>query len=205
MFIATKGTDFSRVEPEQSIGNPNMRFWCVSRLTIISLLLLGSSICALPQQRTDDAKNENQQGSLAEVRDKRRALLLVFKSGVLDASDNERSIIDQVLKADPAPKGRNLWVYGTLAKKLNSYIRKYKSLTAASELSDADYVIYFNLIEFRRILNTLYPYGELFVIIKGSPEDQKPPRVIWRAKKIVWAGDAIGDLIKELKSVRGES
>ena len=131
--------------------------------------------------------------------------MLVFRSGVLDASDSERSIIDQVLKADPEPKGRNRWVYGTLAKKLNSYIRKYKSLVAADDLSDADYVIYFNLIEYRRILNTLYPYGELFVIMKGSPELQMPPRVIWRAKKILWAGDAIGDLIKELKSMRGES
>lgn len=182
-----------------------MRYWCVSRLTIISLLSLSSALSAFPQRRTDDVKNENPQGSLAEVRDKRRALLLVFKSGILDASDNERSIIDQVLKADPEPKGRNRWAYGTLAKKLNSYIRKYRSLVAADELSDADYVIYFNLIEYRRILNTMYPYGELFVIIKGTPENQKPPRVIWRAKKILWAGDAISDLIKELKSVRGES
>ena len=166
---------------------------------------MSSGLSALPQGRTNDGKTENPHGSLAEVRDKKRALLLVFKSGVLDASDNERSIIDQVLKTDPQPKGRNRWVYGILAKKLNSYIRKYKSLTAADELSDADYVIYFNLIEYRRILNTLYPYGELFVIIKGSPENQKPPRVIWRANKILWAGDAIGDLIKDLKSVRGES
>ena len=183
-----------------------MRFRCVSRLTIISLLVLGSSFSVRPQGRTDNSKNDPQPGSpLAEVRDKRRALLLVFKSGVLDASDNERAIIDQVLKADPVPKGRNQWVYGTLATKLNSYIRKYKSLTPAHELSDADYVIYFNLIEYRRILNTVYPYGELFVIVKGSPEVQKPPRVIWRARKILWAGDAISELIKELKSIRGES
>jgi hypothetical protein len=172
---------------------------------IIWVLLLGNALATLPQDRTTNSKTDDRQASLAELRDKRRALLLVFKSGVLDASDNERSIIDQVLKADPEPKGRNLWVYRTIAKKLNSYIRKYRSLTAAHELSDADYVIYFNLVEYRRILNTSYPYGELFVIVKGSPDTQKPPRVIWRAKKILWAGDAIGDLIKDLKSVRGES
>jgi hypothetical protein len=182
-----------------------MPFRCVSRLGIISVLLLGSAVSTLPQQRTGISKNDEPQGSLAEVRDKQRALLLVFKSGVLDATDNEHSIIDQVLKADPAPRGRNLWVYGTLAKKLNSYIRKYRSLTPAHELTDADYVIYFNLVEYRRILNTMYPYGELFVIVKGSPENQKPPRVIWRARKILFAGDAINNLIKELKSTKGES
>jgi len=142
---------------------------------------------------------------LLEVRDKHRALLLVFRSGILDASDNEHTIIDQVLKADPEPRGRNQWVYGVLAKRLNSYIHKYKSLTPAHDLSDADYVIYFNLIEYRRILNTIYPYGELFVIVKGSPENQKPPRIVWKAKKVLWAGDAISDLIKDLKMVRGES
>ena len=142
--------------------------------------------------------------SLAEVRDKRSALLIVFKSRVIDVGDRERAIIDDVLKADPQPTGRYRWVYSQIAKKLNKYIHKYKSLTAASELSEADYVIFFNVVEFRRILNTFYPYGELFVIVKGSPETLKPPRVVWKAKKVLFAEDAIGDLIKDLKAVRGE-
>jgi len=142
--------------------------------------------------------------SLEEIRDKRSALLIVFKSRVIDVEDRERAIIEDVLKADPVPTGRYRWVYSQLARKLNKYIHKYKSLSAARELSDADYVIFFNVVEFRRILNTPYPYGELFVIIKGSPETLKPPRVVWRAKKVLFAEDAIGDLIKELKAVRGE-
>ena len=142
--------------------------------------------------------------SLAEVRDKHSALLVVFKSRVIDASDSERAIIDDVLKADPYPKGRYRWVYTQLAQKLNKYIHKYKSLSAARELSDADYVIFFNVVEFRRILNTPYPYGELFVIVKGSPETLKPPRVVWRARKVLYAEDAISDLIKDLKAIRGE-
>jgi hypothetical protein len=154
-----------------------------------------------PQESSPNTRNS----ALAEVRDKKRALLMVFRAGVLDASDNERAIIDQVLKADPEPKGRNRWAYGQIANKLNSYIRKYRSLTAAYELDDADYVIYFNLIEFRRILNVTYPYGELFVIVKGSPETKTPARVIWKAKKVLWAADAINDLIRDLKHVRGES
>lgn len=143
--------------------------------------------------------------SLAEVRDKRSALLIVYKSRVIDVGDRERAIIDDVLKADPEPKGRYRWVYTQLARKLNKYIRKYKSLNAASKLSEADYVIVFNVVVFRRILNTWYPYGELFVILKGSPEILKPTRVIWRAKKVLSADDAIGDLIKDFKAIRGES
>ena len=151
------------------------------------------------------APNITLDNSLEEVRDKRNVLLVVYKSRVIDASDRERAIIEDVLKADPQPKGRYRWVYSQLAKKLNKYIHKYKSLSAANGLSEADYVIFFNVVEFRRILNTPYPYGELFVIVKGSPETLKPPRVVWRAKKVLFAEDAIGDLIKDLKAIRGES
>ena len=112
--------------------------------------------------------------------------------------------MEDVLKADPQPKGRNASVYNQLAQKLNSYVNKYKSLTAAEGLADADYIIYFNVVEYRRILDAVYPYGELFVIVKGSPAQLKPPHVVWRADKVLFAGDAIGDLIKELKAVRGE-
>ncbi|HEU4477636.1 MAG TPA: hypothetical protein VFR80_03900 [Pyrinomonadaceae bacterium] len=143
--------------------------------------------------------------SLAEVRDKRNVLLIVFKSRVLDVTDRERAIIEDVLKADPQPKGRYRWVYSQLAAKLNKYMKKYGSLSAATELSEADYVIFFNVVEFRRILNTVYPYGELFVILKGSPERLKPPRVVWKARKVLFAEDAIGDLIKDLKAIRGET
>src|SRR5689334_13110039 len=157
------------------------------------VMLLALSAAA----QTPDSATGN---SLAEVRDKRNALLIVFKSRVIDAGDGERAIIDDVLHADPVPKGRYRWVYTQLAKKLNKYINKYKSLSAASELSEADYVIFFNVVEFRRILNAVYPYGEMFVIVKGSPEELKPPRVVWRAKKVLYAEDAIGDLIKDLKT-----
>ena len=143
--------------------------------------------------------------SLAEVRDKHNVLLMVFKSRVIDAGDRDGAIIEDVLKADPRPKGRNRWVYSQLAAKLNKYIRKYKSLSAATELSEADYVIFFNVVEFRSILNTSYPYGELFVIVKGSPETLQPPRVVWKARKVLIAEDAIGELIKDLKAVRGET
>ena len=163
------------------------------------LLLLLFCFSAVAQQPVADGN------SLSEIRDKQSALLVVFKSRVIDVNDRERAIMEDVLKADPEPKGRYRWVYSQLARKLNNYMRKYRSLRAASELANADYVIFFNVVEFRRILNTPYPYGELFVIVKGSPERQKPPRIVWRAKKVLFAEDAISDLIKDLKAVRGES
>jgi len=166
---------------------------------VAPILLLFLCFSAVAQQPVAEGN------SLSEIRDKQNALLVVFKSRVVDVSDRERAIIEDVLKADPHPKGRYSWVYNQLARKLNNYMRKYRSLSAAKELSQADYVICFNVVEFRRILNTPYPYGELFVIVKGSPETLKPPRVVWRAKKMLFADDAIGDLIKDLKAVRGES
>lgn len=164
-----------------------------------SLLLFLCCFSAVAQQTAADGN------SLSEIRDKQNALLVVFRSRVIDVEDRERAIIEDVLKADPYPKGRYRWVYSQLAKKLNNYIRKHKSITPARELAEADYVIFFNVVEFRRILNTPYPFGELFVIVKGSPETLKPPRVVWRAKKVSFAEDAIGDLIKDLKAVRGET
>jgi hypothetical protein len=174
-------------------------------LILLVTIVLACGICASAQEPAEKSKSAHAETTLAEVRDMRRALLVVFKSRIIDASGGERAIIDDVLKADPEPKGRYRWVYTELAKKLNKYMRKYRSLSAADGLADAEYVIFFNVVEFRRILDVTYPYGELFVIVKGSPEELKPPRVVWRANKVLFAGDAIGDLIKELKTVRGES
>jgi hypothetical protein len=171
-------------------------------LPILGVLLICFSASAQPRVGESTPPPAN---SLEEVRHMKSALLLVFKSRVLDLTDRERAIIQDVLKADPKPTGRYRWVYGLIAKKLNKYMRKHQSLTAARDLAQADYVIYFNVVEFRRILYTYYPYGELFVIIKGSPEKLQPPRVVWRTKKMLFAEDAIGNLIKDLKILRGES
>ena len=172
-------------------------------LVAFALLAAASCLPAFAQQDLS-LKSAHAGNGLNELRDKHRALLVVFRSRVLDVNNRERAIMDDVLKADPQPKGSNRWVYNQLAHKLNNYVRKYKSLTAADGLADADYVIYFNVVEYRKILDVIYPYGELFVIVKGSPEQLKPPRVVWRANKVLFADDAIGDLIKDLKAIHGE-
>ena len=168
---------------------------------ILVVLLICFSVSA-QQSVGETASPEG--NALADVRYMDNALLVVFKSRVVDLADREGAIIQDVLKADPEPKGRYRRVYIVIAEKLNKYIKKYKSLNAAKALAEADYVIYFNVVEFRRILYTYYPYGELFVIVKGSPEKLKPPRVVWKTKKLLFAEDAIGQLIKDLKLARGE-
>jgi hypothetical protein len=183
---------------------------CVSRkykypvLTIIAMFALGGhSYAATPQGQRGLISANSDSNSLAEVRAKKRALLLVFRSEVFDTEDNERAVIEIALKADPQSKRYRL-TYDIIAQRLNRYISKYKSMTAAAQLSDADYIIFFNLLEYRRILNATYPYGELFVIVKGDPSVQQPPRVIWKSKKVQWAGDAVRDLVKEFKALRRE-
>ena len=174
-------------------------------LILLAVLVLTTCVSAVAQDGAGRIKSAHAGSSLAEVRDKHRALLVVFRSRVVDASGNERAIIEDVLKADPHPRGRFRRVHMQIARKLDKYKQKYGSLFPADGLADAEYVIYFNVVEFRRILDNVYPYGELFVIVKGTPEELKPPRVVWRANKILFAEDAIGNLIKELKALRGES
>jgi hypothetical protein len=174
-------------------------FW-----VLIVLLACVGGVMAQPAEAPIESRN-NHVGMISELRGKQRALLVVYKSRVIDVSNRERAIIEDVLKADRPPQGRYRFVYNDLARKLNKYIRKYNSLSSARDLADAEYVIYFNVVEFRRILNAVYPYGELFVIVKGSPQEAKPPRIVWRATKMMVGTDAIGDLLKDLKALRGGS
>jgi hypothetical protein len=160
-------------------------------------------VLAQPAETPAEQQN-NHVGTISELRDKHRAWLVVFKSRVVDAGNADKAIIEDVLKAEAGPRGRYRFVYNELANKLNKYIRKYGSLTSAKNLGEAEYVIFFNVVEFRRILNGVYPWGELFVIVKGSPQESKPPRIVWRARKMMVGTDAISDLVKALKALRGE-
>ena len=176
--------------------------WTTIVGTIVALCLF----CAITTaQNTSEGNGDHQPSSLSEIRPSDRALLIVLKSTVVSADDTNRAIIDLILKADPEPVARHRGVYGLLARKLNNYIRKYRSLSPASVLSDADFVIFFSLIGYRRILDVSYPFGELFVIAKGDPTTNRAPRIIWKSKKVEWAADAIDDFLKDLKSNRGET
>lgn len=109
-------------------------------------------------------------------------------------------MIEEVLKSDPRPNRRYRSAYNTIAGKLNKFMSRYKSMSAVWRIEEADYIIFFNLLEYRWPLGSPYPYGELFVIVKAQPG----ARVIWKSKKVQWAGDAADDLIKDLRLLQGE-
>lgn len=178
--------------------------WKKPGLTFLTIVVLSSCCAHTTAQNNLRGTGDNPPGSLSDIQLTDKALLVVLKSSVISADEADRSIIDLVLKADSEPSPRHRLVYATLAKTLNKYIRKYKSLSAAAHLSEADLVIFFSLIEYRQILNVTYPFGELFIIVKGEPNARRPPRIVWKSRKVLWAGDAINDFLKDLKNTRGE-
>jgi hypothetical protein len=173
-------------------------------LAFALLIVFGIADSNATAQQRFRAANETNAGSLSDIRMRDKGLVVVLKSSVIPADETDSFIIESVLRADPGSIGRHQIVYGTLARKLNSYIRKYKSLSAATDLGEADFVIFFSLVEYRQILNSTYPFGELFVIVKGEPTIQRPPRIIWKSRKVIWVGDAIDNFLRDLKTIRGE-
>lgn len=173
-------------------------------LAFAALIVFGVTGLEATAQQNFRANAETQRTALSDIRLRDKGLIVVLKSSVVSAYEADNWIIESVLRADPDPTGRHNVVYGTLVKKLNGYIRKHKSLSAATDLGEADFVIFFSLVEYRRILNATYPFGELFVILKGDPETRRPPRIIWRSRRVSWVGDAINDFLRDLKNTRGE-
>src|ERR1700737_5453728 len=87
-------------------------------LTIIAIFTLSCySYSATFQGQTGLISANSDRNSLAEVRGKKRALLLVFRSGVIDTGDNERAVIEFALKAGPQSKRYRL-TYDISAKGL---------------------------------------------------------------------------------------
>lgn len=173
----------------------------------LSLLLLVFVSWSEPSWAADPSPLNNQfedPNALAEIRDKQRVALLVLKSSVVDASGSDDRIVAEALASEPREARRYRHAFGLIARKLNQYIRKYRSLRPVYKMEQADFIIYFRLVEYRRVLNSYYPYGELFVIVNQQPEETRPAKILWRSKKVMYVEDAVKDLLKELKQVRGE-
>jgi hypothetical protein len=172
----------------------------------LSLLLLMSSF-ALPAAQEDTTASASSEqaagGTLAELRDKHRVWLIVRRGALLDARGADESVLSEVYREGNLrqnyPRTFNL-----IARKLNKYMKEHGSITAAQTLSDSEFIIFFNVLEIRRPLGTPYAYGELFVVLSAKSNKSKP-RVIWKTKSGgMFVDEAIGDLISELKAVRGE-
>jgi hypothetical protein len=177
------------------------------RIKGFRLLLIFALVCVpgQAQQPSSEPKTEaSLTGSVQELRDMRHVLLMVRRSVVVDSGGPAKTILNEAYRPDSAARGnRYPRLFNLLAKKLNAYMLKYQSISAAAGVSDADFIIFFNLLEYRRPLGVPYPYGELFVILNDR-SGTKPPRIVWKTRSPLWAEDAIGNFIKDLKAVRGE-
>ena len=143
-------------------------------------------------------------GNLVELRESQRLALLIKRSSVLNASESDDPIVNEALSSDPRESLRHRRTYNIIANKINNYIRKYRSIRPVHNIAQADFIVYFKLVEYRRLLNGVYPYGELFIIVNPRPEEARPARVVWKTKKVMFAEDAIKDFVKELRRVRQE-
>lgn len=163
---------------------------------IISLAIILSCASSLPSQERDSGTGS----SLAELRGKQRVWLIVRRGAVLDARSVDASILSEVYR-EGSHRTTFPRTFNLIARKLNKYIKEYKSVSAAPSLSEADFILFFNVLEIRRPLGTPYAYGELFVILNTKPK----PRILWKTRNSgKFVDDAISDFLSELKAVRGE-
>jgi hypothetical protein len=172
-------------------------------LSAVAFALL---LCGAGPVRAQTVASEPEliQGSLHELKGKRAVLLVVARSEVLDAREPGRSIIESAYKTTLRQSQRYRFTYNTFAKKLNSYMKKHGSITAVEHAADADFIVFFNLLEYRRSLGVYYAYGETYVISNHPPSSGNPPRILWKSRKVMWAEDSANELIKDLKAARGE-
>lgn len=153
------------------------------------------------------------EGSLWEIRDKQHVLLLVGRSSIIDCRDMAQSILDEAERQENRNYRGNAEAYQTITRKLGAYMEKYKSLSLTEDVDSADFIIVFNVLQLRRnvtpqfgpLPEPLYPFGEMFVIVRDRTNTPPHSRIIWRSKKeLMWVKDAVSDLISELKATRGE-
>ena len=143
--------------------------------------------------------------ALAELQGKQRAALVVTYLPVVDAGDPERAVLAAALRADKPPSGRVRRVFAAVARPLNDYAKKSKQLIPVRKVSEAEYVFCFNYLGYRRVLDTFYPYGELFVIVKTADGAQPSGRVVWRTEKPTFADDAMRNFLRALKTLHGKT
>lgn len=139
-------------------------------------------------------------GTLDEIRSKRLVRLVVVRPRTVSASDPTQGVVAAVTSgAETSPRLR--WTHDLIARRLNKYIRKYRSMTAIPPGMEPDYVIVFHLLRYRAVLNGVYPSGEMYVVSYKAPG---PPRILWRTQKEMFEEDATNELLKALKASRGE-
>ena len=177
-------------------------------ITLAFTLLL---VCAGPsfsqEKNTIEVNSGGVNGSLEEIKDKHRVLLLTSRSQMIDVQNSAQAIVDEIYKKDVSKRSFHYGAYRAIAVSLNNYIRKYRSLIPVQRVADADFIIVFKVhpgsrpatSEFRELIK-----GQMLVIKNGTPDDPEPS-IVWRTKHDhAEVEDAIRDFIKALKAIRLE-
>ena len=139
-------------------------------------------------------------GSLSEIRGKRRAHLLVMRSNTVNVGGDPAQVAVDAVRSGMRTERRLRYTFSVIGKKLNKYIRDYQLISGVGDPTQADFVIVFNLLRYRRILNSIYPEGEMYVVSYNAPG---LARVLWQTEKQMLAEDAASKLVKALKEVNG--
>lgn len=131
--------------------------------------------------------------------------LLVSRALVVDARDPALIALEDYKRAlAGAPPRQHDAAARRVAGKLNKYIRKYRSATAAESLAEADLVLVFKVTgqHISAIPNDPFLWGQMFVIALGT---DRTPRVVWESEgDHTNPEDATGDFLKALRNARGE-
>jgi hypothetical protein len=184
----------------------------VRRLPVAAVLFALCACAAISlRAQSAAAKNDHasiEHGTLEEIRDKRAMLLIVGRSFAVDARAPADVSAEDVRSAMETTRVRKtLSAYRLIAVKLNKYIRKYHSMISVETRGDADFLIVFKIMQEHRSLIDGQPftYGKMFVVVVRGDDKGGRPRLVWQSKgEMSLAEDAAGELIKALKTVRGE-
>ena len=178
-------------------------------LLVLTLFATTGSVAAQEEQKLAAATSaaiEPLYGSLADLKERRRVLLLTNRNHLVDSRGSAHTVLASLSKPQPQ-RPAHPYAHNIIARRLNKYILGYRSLTAVRQVKDADFIIFFNVLRERPsfIPSRPFIYGEMFVILNGTPGDSRP-RIVWRTQKeLTGAEDAVTRFLKELKNLRRET
>lgn len=144
-------------------------------------------------------------GSLEGVQGRRRVVLLVSRSLVVDVRDPALVAVEdyrQALAGDP-PRQHNA-AARQVAQRLNKYIRKYRTVTAAQGFDDADLVLVFQVMRQHASAIPAQPHvwGKMYVLAVGP---DRVPRIVWESEGDTSSVEgATDDFLKAFRAARGE-
>ncbi|HEX7174255.1 MAG TPA: hypothetical protein VF240_03070 [Pyrinomonadaceae bacterium] len=181
----------------------------MSRNAFAAALLCALVLCAAAGAPAQSTLNDDEagvpRGELSEIRDKRRALLIVNRSYSVDTRGPLRGVVEEVFDKEGRVALRHEYAHDLVSRRLERYERE-GGLKIVETLEEADFVIVYKVVALHRSFSEDEPfvYGEMFVFLNRTPERPQPV-LLWRTKgDHTTPGEAAGDFLKSLKAVRGE-